>query len=93
MSSSAESVYVVQHLHAAPHGDEDEKLIGVYSSEQAASEAVTRLTLQPGFCEHPDGFHISAYEIDKDHWAEGFVSWREAMEERTSPAAGSSTKA
>jgi hypothetical protein len=72
--------YVVQHVHAAPDGDEDVKFIGVYSSEQAARDAVARLSLQPGFREHRDGFHVSAYEIDKDHWVEGFISWKEAME-------------
>jgi hypothetical protein len=80
MSASAERVYVVQHVHAAPNGEEDVKLIGVYASEQAAAAAVTRLTIRPGFCDHPDGFHVSPYEIDKDHWVEGFISWKEAME-------------
>lgn len=40
---------------------------------------------QPGFSEHPNlidadasdeesGFYIDEYELDKDHWAEGFVT-------------------
>jgi len=46
---------------------------------------VARLSLQPGFCGHPyvvdpqkdvdeQGFHIDRYELDKDHWTEGFVT-------------------
>jgi hypothetical protein len=80
MSASAERVYIVQHVHSAPDGEEDVKLIGVYSSEASAAAAIAGLTLQPGFREHSDGFHISAYEIDKDHWVDGFISWKEAME-------------
>ena len=79
MSASAERVYVVQHVHTAPNDEEDVKMIGVYASQQAAAEAVARLTIQPGFCDHPDGFDISPYEMNKDHWVEGFISWKEAM--------------
>jgi hypothetical protein len=73
-------VYVLQHLHTLPGGEEDVKMIGVYSSEQAAAEAVKRLRTQPGFRDHPDivqdgdGFYVGRYAIDKDHWAEGYGS-------------------
>lgn len=73
-------VYVVQHVHEAPDGEEDTKFIGVYSSEEAARAAVARLSSQPGFREHREGFVVTPYELDKDHWTEGFISWREAAE-------------
>ena len=38
----------------------------------AAQDAVTRIVTQPGFANFPDGFHIDEYEMDKDHWTEGF---------------------
>ena len=52
---------------------EDVKLIGAYSSEAAAWAAIERLRMQPGFRDHPDAFTIDGYEIDKDHWKEGFI--------------------
>lgn len=80
-----DSVYLLQHLHVLPHGEEDVKVIGIYSSRQAAIEAVERLKVQPGFVEHPslidplvddepDGFYIDKYPLDKDHWAEGYIT-------------------
>jgi len=78
------SVFVLQHLHLHSHGEEDVKLIGVYSSRAAAIAAVTRLKGQPGFCDLPNivspsdeddqGFHIDEYVIDLDYWPEGYVT-------------------
>lgn len=59
--------------------------IGVYRTEHSALSAVERLASQPGFSQHPyvvdfesseddQGFHVSEYELDKDHWTEGFVT-------------------
>lgn len=73
------TVYVVRHVHVADNGDdEDVKFIGVYSSEDAANAAIARLRLQSGFRDHPAGFRVDPYEIDKDHWTEGFISWADA---------------
>jgi hypothetical protein len=74
-------VYVLQHVHAAPNEEEDVKLIGVYVTEADAQAAVARLGQQPGFRDHPEGFHISRYELNKDHWTEGFIGWDEALDE------------
>lgn len=80
-----EKVFLVQHSHAIQSGTEDVKMIGVYRTLDAAKVAVGRLGVQPGFSEHPNlidadatdgqgGFYIDEYELDKDHWAEGFVT-------------------
>jgi hypothetical protein len=74
-------VYVLQHVHGVPNGEEDVKLIGVYVTEADAQAAVSRLSQQPGFQDHPEGFHISRYELNKDHWTEGFIGWDEALDE------------
>jgi hypothetical protein len=74
-------VYVLQHVHATPSGEEDVKLIGVYVTEAAAQAAVSRLSQQPGLRDHPEGFHLSRYELNKDHWTEGFIGWDEALDE------------
>jgi hypothetical protein len=79
------SVFVVQYLHRLPSGEDSVFLIGVYRTEIAARSAVARLSAQPGFCKHPhvvdplkddddQGFHIDRYELDLDHWTEGFVA-------------------
>ena len=84
------SVFVLQHSHSPTPDDEEVKLIGVYSSRAAAEDAVARLRDSPGFRNHPqiidegseaeEGFHIVEYELDQDHWVEGFVSWADAFE-------------
>ena len=63
--------YLLQHENAL---NEDVKVIGLYSSEASAKGAVERLRAQPGFSDYPDGFSIDLYELDEDHWSEGFVS-------------------
>jgi len=62
-------VYVLQHENPKT---EDVKFIGVYSSRATARAAIRRLSKQPGFSKAIEGFHIDAYEVDKDHWAEGY---------------------
>ena len=69
-----DAVYVVQHVHIINDDEEDVKMIGVYSTEQLGHEVVARLLLQPGFYDVPDGFHVDRYELDKDHWTEGFIT-------------------
>jgi hypothetical protein len=68
------SVYLVWHVTEHPDGADDVLLIGVYSSREKAQEAVARLGRQPGFVDAPEGFHISEYRVDQDHWVEGFVT-------------------
>ena len=79
------SVFIVQHLHRHPGGEEDVKMIGAYRTMESARAAVERLRFQPGFRELPfivdfekdiddQGFHISEYPLDKDHWSEGYGS-------------------
>ncbi len=67
------TVYVLQHSYEQEECDET-KFIGVYSSRPAAEAAVARLMGQPGFRDRPDDFHIDEYEVDRDHWTEGYVT-------------------
>ena len=78
------TVYLVQHLHLLD-GVEDVKIIGIYRSEAAATMAINRVKGQPGFCDFPNivdyakegddqGFHIRPYDLDSDHWTEGYVT-------------------
>lgn len=65
-------IYILTHVFELSDEQEDVKLIGVYSTEEDARSAEERARQRPGFAQHPDGFNIDAYELDKDHWVEGF---------------------
>jgi hypothetical protein len=67
------TVFIVKHSYEKGPCDET-KMIGVYSSQLEAEHAVARLSLQPGFNEKPECFFISEYELNKDHWTEGYVT-------------------
>lgn len=67
------SVFLLWHSYELNECDET-KLIGVYSTRRSAERAVEHLRLQPGFCDRPDDFTIDEYELDRDHWTEGFVT-------------------
>ncbi len=69
-----EDVYLLWHVHELGDREDDSKLIGVYRTEADARSAVGRLRVQPGFHNFPDGFKIDKYELNKDHWTEGFVT-------------------
>jgi hypothetical protein len=62
-------VFLLWHEH-----DDDAKLIGVYSSEENATAARGRASDKAGFIETPEGFTIDRYELDVDHWTEGYVA-------------------
>ena len=79
------NVFLLWHVRPSeldPEGDT--KLVGVYGSEEAVLQATARLRDKPGFSEFPHvtgpesemseegGFHISEYQLDEDHWADGF---------------------
>jgi len=53
--------------------EERAKLIGVYSDEGEAKQAIERIKDKPGFQDYPDGFQIDCYELNVDHWQDGFV--------------------
>ncbi|SJN30210.1 homoserine kinase [Psychrobacter sp. JB385] len=70
------TVFVLEH--ARYKGDdrnndvEDYKLIGVFATEQQAQTAMAQLKNQPGFRDHPNGFHIDAYPLGQINWSQGF---------------------
>jgi homoserine kinase type II len=67
-------VYLLSFVQERNSDEEDtELLIGVYESEEKAKDAIERLKDRPGFVDFPQGFVIDAYELNQDHWLEGFV--------------------
>jgi len=67
-------VFVLHHVHTFNDGSENVKFIGVYSTAQAAEQAVERMRVLPGFCDVPNGFQTDHYELDKDQWEEGYIT-------------------
>ena len=67
-----EAVYILHHVRSNDEYGDDAKLIGVYRTEASAMEATRRLSCQPGFADNLEGWQISRYTLDRDHWEEGF---------------------
>jgi hypothetical protein len=74
MKKRNQTVFILWHVHKIKGQEDENKLIGVYSSKQQARSAQNRTKLLPGFKEHRKGFIIDEYEVGKDHWTEGFVT-------------------
>ncbi len=66
------SVYIVHHVRAEAGRADDVRMIGVYSSKDAAKNAIARARMQPGFRRYPNGFKIAKHALDKDQLTEGF---------------------
>lgn len=68
-----ENVFLLWHCRLLDDDGEDTKLIGIYSSKELAEEKIEKYLSIAGFKEFLEGFEISEYNTDKDHWEEGFV--------------------
>jgi hypothetical protein len=66
-------VWLLWHTHTVGEED-DEKLIGVYSSPEKAAQAQARAARLPGFRDALEGFGIDAYVVDQDRWTDGFAT-------------------
>ena len=66
---SNETVFLLWHTDR----DEDFKLIGVYRTEEDAIAAKERVKDKPGFSEEGGEFEIVPYELNRDHWTDGFA--------------------
>ena len=66
------SVFLLWHVHKIEDVD-SKKLIGAYETEEHAKTAIQRIAKKPGFISTPDGFQYERYEMNRDHWTEGFV--------------------
>ncbi len=73
MEHQMDKVFVLWHVHEHENGDDDEKLIGVYRTEDDAQAAIERVRTQPGFVDLPEGFLICPYHLNEDHWTAGYV--------------------
>jgi hypothetical protein len=70
----SDMVHLLWFAKEMPEGEENvELLIGVYSSEAEAKAAHERVKNKRGFGEFQEGFQIAPYQLNRDHWDEGFV--------------------
>jgi len=69
-----DSVFILWHVHEISDNQEDEKLIGVYRTEADAQAAIVRVQNKPGFKDTFSGFQIVVYELNKDHWTDGYAT-------------------
>ena len=65
------SVFLLWHNGPEPDSG-NEMLIGVYRTRADCESAMVRLKDKPGFRDYPSGWEISEYELNHDHWTEGF---------------------
>lgn len=69
-------IYILEHVIPKLDGEDEMKMLGVYSSRQKARDAVKKYKRLPGFKRYPRNFCVSRSEINKMEWAEGFVSMK-----------------
>ena len=69
-----ERVYLLWHTHPTGANEDNEKLIGVYATQEAAMATQRRLMEKSGFSSHPEGFEIVSYEVGRDHWTDGYFT-------------------
>lgn len=73
-------VYVLWHLYELSDDfgiHDEEKLIGVFSSEEKARNVISEMKDLEGFRDYPvDCFEINEMEIDRASWMDGFTTVR-----------------
>jgi hypothetical protein len=67
------TVYILWYHYPDDPDDDNATLLGVYSSRETAEDRRDRTYAHlPGFSRGKGEFTIDQYEIDVDHWSEGF---------------------
>jgi hypothetical protein len=86
--ASGSKVFLLQHTYEKECGCVAFKVIGIFSTKALAQKSLKSLSTQPGFSEHPKGFYIGEYIIERRHWDGGFFTYEyetEVPDEVTSP--------
>lgn len=74
------TLFRLMHHKVGPDDDEmeldpeDEKEIGIFSTEEKAREAIAVLQDKPGFRKWPGGFRILFDKVDEIGWSDGFFT-------------------
>lgn len=79
--SARKSVFVLSFLRELPDEDHDfERMIGVYSTRQAAEAALERAKARPEFqdahlLDEWQAFFLGESKLGEEAWAEGYFTW------------------
>jgi len=65
-------VYLTMHVFRYEDGHDNIRIIGIFSSERKAREAIRRVWNKPGFRDRKRAFNVSRYVLDLQHWTEGY---------------------
>ena len=65
-------VFRLTHTQEFIDGREVVRVIGIYSTKKEAENGCAKVSKLPGFKDYIDGFYIERYEINLDHWIEGY---------------------
>lgn len=65
-------VYLLQHSYEIETGCDETKILGIFSSQQMAEEAVEVYRQLPGFRDRKEDFYIDKYEVNKRYWVDGY---------------------
>jgi hypothetical protein len=72
--AEAEHFTAPDDFWADEEAGDDVKLLGTYSSRDAARARIERARQLPGFSDEPDCFYVEEFAMDKDEWTEGYVT-------------------
>jgi hypothetical protein len=67
------TVHVLWHRCTDEEGRDHELMLGIYSTQEKAEQALALLRDKPGFRDYPDGFEVQDATIDRTYMTEGFV--------------------
>ena len=73
------------HLDWDEQDGDDVKLLGVYSTRQLGEERIRAARELPGFCDDPDCFLISKYQVDEAYWPDGYHRYPDPHRDPQSP--------
>lgn len=65
-------MFLLWHGDDVDPGPPERLLLGVYSTEEKAQDRIVRSLTVSGFEDFSEAFQITEYELDKDHWIDGF---------------------
>lgn len=76
---------VLWHRYVDAWGIVQQKLVGIYTSQENAKKGMALVCVQPGFRDHPDGFVIDEGMIDQTAMSNGFVTIQDDRGEHDEP--------
>jgi len=67
-------VFIVFFDRWLPSGEDDERLLGVYSTAEKAEAALARFKVDPEFRDYPECLEADPFTLDDTSFKEGFIT-------------------